>query len=89
VLIPSAPLIQVCSFGLAFSPEVLLPRVQTETAAYFFFVDSLTVLPGLRLTVDCFTNRPVTAKRPLLPPELLPLDIDSFPFYPASCAGCR
>jgi len=32
-----------------------------------FFVDSFTVVFGLRLTVDCFTNRPVIADRPRFP----------------------
>lgn len=32
----------------------------------FFLVDSLTVVRGLRFTVDCFTYRPVIALRPCL-----------------------
>lgn len=33
----------------------------------FFEAVSLTVVDGLRRTVDCFTNRPVIALRPRLP----------------------
>ena len=33
----------------------------------FFFVLSLTVVLGFRLTVDCFTKRPEIALRPRLP----------------------
>jgi hypothetical protein len=43
---------------------------------FSFLVFSLTVVLGLRLTVDCLTNRPVIALRPrLLPPplDLLPV----------------
>lgn len=46
---------------------------------FFFLVDSLTVVFGFFLTVDCLTKRPVAALRPRLPPLLL---------LPAMCASC-
>ena len=43
---------------------------------------SFVVVLGLRLTVDCFTNRPVIALRPRLPP--LDFDGTSAPFIACS-----
>ena len=49
------------------------PRGARRASGYFFLplVDSLTVVLGFFLTVDCFTNRPLTALRPRFPPLLL------------------
>lgn len=45
----------------------------------FFLVLSLTVVFGLRLTVDCFTKRPLTALRPRwLPDDFLAMFVSRF-----------
>ena len=58
-------------------------RTRGRVRAYFFLplVDSFTVVFGLLLTVDCLTNRPLTALRPRLP--LPPLVL----FLPAMLAS--
>ena len=65
---------------------MLVPGVDAPPPArahLLFFVDSFTVVFGLRLTAIWGTKRPVTALRPLL----LPLDLPVISIPPVRSSG--
>ena len=47
--------------------RTVLVVLRTMASPYFFFVDWLIVVLGLRRTAACVTNLPVMALRPRLP----------------------